>query len=125
MLHGTALSEKGILTLERIQEFFEKMKIPIDQIKVEGGTFNFEGANQQTISGFYNLVKTKKFCPAATCYDNAINSYHVVTIDSPLPNWKYQAKNTFKDNKKIILSHDSNDINCSQIFDAIIIRFYL
>ena len=64
-----------------------------------------------------------KLCPAATIYDDANQLYHVVTIDSPLPNGKYQAKNTFKNNKKIILSHDSNDKNC--VCDAIIIRFYL
>ena len=103
MIHGTALGEKGILTLERIREFFEKMKIPIDQIKIEGGFFDSEQADEQKISEFYNLVGRRKFCPAATIYDDANQLYHVVTMDSPLPNRKYQAKNTFKNNKKIIL----------------------
>jgi len=66
-----------------------------------------------------------KLCPAATIYDDANQLYHVVTIDSPLPNRKYQAKNTFKNNKKVILSHDIYDKNCFQILDAIIITFYL
>ena len=127
MLHGSALDERGIFSLERIREFFEKMKIPIDEIKIEGGVLNFEGANQQTITAFYNLVRERKLCPAATIYDYANKLYHVVTIDSPLPNQKYyyQAKNTSKNDKKMIISHYSNDINCAQILDAIIIRFYL
>ena len=126
MIHETALGEKGIFSLERIREFFEKMKIPIEQIKIDGGTFNFEGADQKMISDFYNLVSKRRLCPAATIYDYANQLYHVVTIDSPLPNqqYYYQAKNTSKNNKKIIIGHYSNDINCAQIFDAIIIRFY-
>ena len=126
MIHGTALSEKGILSLERIREFFEKMKIPIEQIKIDSLYFNYEEADEQKISEFYNLVGTWKFCPAATIFSGDVNNfYHVVTIDSALPNRKYQAKNTFKNNKKITLSHYGDDINCSPIYDAIIISFKL
>ena len=70
-----------------------------DQIKVKGGFFDSEQANEQNISKFYKEVATRKFCPVATIYDDE-NNLHVVTIDSPLP-------------------------NSAQILDAIVIRFYL
>jgi len=125
-LHGTALGEKGIFSLERIREFFEKMKIPIEQIKIDTLYFNNEQTNQKMISNFYNLVRTWEICPAATIFGGDENNpYHVVTIDSTLPNEQYQAKNTSKNNKKITLSHYGDDINCSPTYDAIIISFKL
>ena len=132
MIHGTALGEKGIFSLERIREFFEKMKIPIEQIKIKGGYFDSQEADDKKISDFYKEVGTGKFCPAATIVDDK-NNLHVVTIDSALPNRKYQAKNTFENNKKITLSHYRDDRNRFSnwifksyiIYDAIIIRFEL
>ena len=42
MLYDTVLSGKGIFELERVLEFFRKMKIPVDQITVEGDQFDFK-----------------------------------------------------------------------------------
>jgi len=35
MIHGTALDSTGLFQLERVQEFFKKMKIPLDQVKFD------------------------------------------------------------------------------------------
>ena len=48
MIHGTAMDSTGIYHLEIVQQFFKKMKIPIDQVKVDGEYFDLSTQSRQT-----------------------------------------------------------------------------
>ena len=56
MIHGTAMDLKGIFHLEIVQQFFKKMKIPLDQVKVEGDFFDFNLGPVEETRNCFNFI---------------------------------------------------------------------
>ena len=56
MINETAMDSTGILHLEIVQQFFNKMKIPLDQVKVKGDFFNFDDPVEETRNCFNWII---------------------------------------------------------------------
>ena len=60
MAYPTALDGPGILSLERIQLFFEKMKLPLSKVIIEQDYFELYNKSDPDYQRFYNFVTQSK-----------------------------------------------------------------
>ena len=60
MAFPTALDGPGIFSLERVQLFFNKMKLPLSQVVVEQDYFEMEYPDYPDNQRLYDFVNTSK-----------------------------------------------------------------
>ena len=56
MINCTAMDSTGVYHLEIVQQFFKKMKVPLDQVKIEGTYFDLTTQHNQTRILLFHLI---------------------------------------------------------------------
>ena len=132
MAYSTALDGPGIFSLERIQEFFKKMKIDVSEVEIKHDYFNDNLYTKGTSENqrFYDFVTSSKLCPVigAMKWIPKIKDWasHAMVVDKAIPDgndWYFQCKNTYKDTPQVFVGHASHKSIEWKTYDAIIISF--
>ena len=122
MKYSTALDDPGIFNLERVQEFFKKMKLDLSKVIIKQDYFELYNPRSRDYRRFYNFVKNSKLCPVI----GANGSSHAMVVDKAIQygtDWYFQCKNTYKDNPQVFVGHVIPFLPVSFTYDAIIISF--
>ena len=132
MAYSTALDGPGVFSLERVQEFFKKMKLPLTKVIVKQDYFDKylykKGSSEN--QRFYNFVTNSKLCPvigAMRLIPKTGNwDCHAMVVDKAIQDgtdWYFQCKNTYKENPRVFVGHASHQSIEWKTYDAIIISF--
>ena len=128
MAYSTALDGPGILSLERVQLFFKKMRLPLSKVIIKQDYFwlydEYDPDNQR----FLDFVNQTKLCPVIAAEDIASGDCHAMVVDKAIQHgseWYFQCKNTDKTNPQVCVAHMSTGLQFLQYIpgDAAIISF--
>ena len=135
MIYKTPIDGIGIFHLGIIRDFFEKMKIPLSEVKVNGQYFDldmrYKTEFERDLPRFHELIADQGLCPAVgirICFSNNSELVpHSVVIDKfvDLDEYGYpyyRCKNTDKNDRKINVGF-SNQSDIYPILEAILIQF--
>ena len=126
MAYSTALDGPGILSLERVQLFFEKMRLPLSKVIIDQEYFELYDPRLNDYHRFHNFVRHTKLCPVIAAIEIASNCCHAMVVDKAIQygtEWYFQCKNTYKANPQVFVGHLSLQSIEFTPFDAIIISF--
>ena len=82
MAYSTALDGPGILSLERVRLFFEKMKLPISKLVIKQKYFKLFDEHHPDYHAFHNFVTQTKLCPVIAAYEIASGDCHAMVVDT-------------------------------------------
>ena len=126
MAYSTALDGPGIFSLERVQLFFEKMKLDLAKVVIKQDYFELFDESSRDYQRFYNFVIHTKLCPVIAADHIVTNDCHAMVVDKAIQHgaeWYFQCKNTYKANPQVFVGHASHQSIEFEPYDAIIISF--
>ena len=126
MTYPTALDGPGIFSLERVQLFFEKMKLDLSMVIIKQEYFELYTECHTDYQQFYDFVQQTKLCPVIRAEEIASNYWHAMVVDKAIQHGSqcyFQCKNTYKAKPQVFVGHLSLPKIEFTPFDAIVISF--
>ena len=118
MKYPTALDGPGLFNLERVQLFFQKMKVDLSKVIINQKYFELNNPQLNAYKQFYAFVQQTKLCPVIAADHIVTDSCHAMVVDKAIQHgtdWYFQCKNTYKSNPKALVGH----INLRSWFQSI------